>query len=63
MRTLIFKNECIIDCRPATELIYDNGNGTYDAVVEIEGEVAAEWRNCPSYDYAAASIEEFDVEV
>ena len=61
-RTLIYDNECLIGCRPAVEKIYHNTDGTFDALVLMEGEIAAEWENCPSVEYAAASIEEFDLE-
>lgn len=60
-RTIIYENDCIIDCRPAVEKIYHNIDGTFDALIIIEGDVVAEWENCPSVEYAAESIKEFDI--
>jgi hypothetical protein len=59
-RTLIYENDCIIDCKPSVERIYQNINNTFDAVITICGEIAAEWHNCPNVEYAAESIKEFD---
>lgn len=61
-RTVIYENPCFIDCRAALERIYHNTDGTFDAVITIEGEIVAEYEKCPSAEYAAESIMEFDVE-